>query len=94
MLETCYCGRTGELEDRNLVSDDTGGRVWNAHSAGTWTISPGFRTRRACSRRPGAARATTRRRQPEELGIGPLWNPIPNSRFLIVLRRCIRLVLS
>ena len=24
MLETCYCGRTGELEDRNLVSDDDG----------------------------------------------------------------------
>ena len=24
MLEICYCGRTGELEDRNLVSDDDG----------------------------------------------------------------------
>jgi hypothetical protein len=24
MLETCYCGRTGELEDRYLVSDDDG----------------------------------------------------------------------
>ena len=24
MLETCYCGRTGELEDRKPVIDDDG----------------------------------------------------------------------
>ena len=47
MLETCYCGRTGELEDRNLVSDDDGREALECPGAGTWTISPGSRTRRA-----------------------------------------------
>ena len=27
MLESCYCGRTGEIEDREPVSTDDGQRV-------------------------------------------------------------------
>ena len=62
MLETCYCGRTGELEDRNLVSDDDGREALECPRCGhldhlSWLQDP-----RACSqeakRRAGERQAS------------------------------------
>jgi hypothetical protein len=34
MLETCYCGRTGEIEDREPVVDDEGRRALRCPDCG------------------------------------------------------------
>lgn len=34
MLESCYCGRTGEVEDREPVVDDDGRRVLRCPDCG------------------------------------------------------------
>jgi len=64
MLETCYCGRTGELEDRNLVSDDDGREALECPGCGhldhlSWLQDPkgvfAEARRRAAERRVPAA---------------------------------------
>ena len=34
MLESCYCGRTGEIEDREPVSTEDGGRALGCPDCG------------------------------------------------------------